>query len=91
MTQKRIDLDLLKELKEVKRARLTEYAKERSSAEYHENESVWTLKQAADIALPCATQNEIDGQLAEILVENGVKIVAEACEHAIHIRCCFSL
>ncbi|MBO0460866.1 NADP-specific glutamate dehydrogenase [Enterococcus sp. DIV1298c] len=72
-----IDLDLLKELKEVKRARLTEYVKERSSAEYHANESVWTLKQAADIALPCATQNEINGDLAEILVENGVKVVAE--------------
>lgn len=49
----------MKDIKEVRRARLTEYAKERPSAEYHEG-SVWELEQAADIALPCATQNEID-------------------------------
>ena len=66
----------MKDIKEVRRARLTEYAKERSTAEYHEG-SVWELEQAADIALPCATQNEIDDKKAEILVKNGVKIVAE--------------
>ncbi|MDT2827822.1 MAG: NADP-specific glutamate dehydrogenase [Enterococcus viikkiensis] len=71
-----IDLDLLKEIKEVRRERLTEYVKERSTAKYYEG-SVWDLETAADIALPCATQNEIDGKKAEILVKNGVKVVAE--------------
>lgn len=66
----------MKDIKEVRRARLTEYAKERPSAEYHEG-SVWELEQAADIALPCATQNEIDDKKAAILVKNGVKVVAE--------------
>ncbi|EOH86417.1 NADP-specific glutamate dehydrogenase [Enterococcus villorum] len=72
-----IDLPLLKEIKEEKRQRLTEYAKQRPLAVYHASESVWTLKESADIALPCATQNEINEKTAEILVENGVKIVAE--------------
>ncbi|MBU5366487.1 NADP-specific glutamate dehydrogenase [Enterococcus devriesei] len=71
-----IDLDLLKDIKEVRRERLTEYAKERPSAEYYEG-SVWEFEIDADIALPCATQNEIDGKKAEILVKNGVKVVAE--------------
>ena len=72
-----IDVKLLKEVKEINRQRLTEYANQRPSAIYHAGESVWTLKEKADIALPCATQNEIDESLAEILVENGIKIVAE--------------
>ncbi|GCF95742.1 glutamate dehydrogenase [Enterococcus florum] len=71
-----IDLALLKELKEVRRARLTEYVKERPEAEYYEG-SVWDLEKAADIALPCATQNEIDEVKAQRLAANGVKIVAE--------------
>ncbi|MGM0213046.1 NADP-specific glutamate dehydrogenase [Enterococcus sp. AZ109] len=71
-----IDLDLLKDIKEVRRERLTEYVKERSNAEYFEG-SVWDLDKAADIALPCATQNEIDKAKAERLVANGVKVVAE--------------
>lgn len=71
-----IDLDLLKDIKEVRRERLTEYVKERSSAEYYEG-SVWDLEKAADIALPCATQNEIDQAKAERLASNGVKVVAE--------------
>ena len=52
-----IDVELLKEVKEVKRARLTEYAANRPSAEYHEGKGVWSVK--CDIALPCATQNEL--------------------------------
>ena len=48
---------LLKEVKEVKRARLTEYAAARPSAQYHEGRGVWSVK--CDIALPCATQNEL--------------------------------
>ena len=70
-----IDLDLLKEVKEVKRARLTEYAAARPSAEYHEGKGVWTAK--VDIALPCATQNELDLEDAKALVANGVIAVAE--------------
>ena len=67
-----IDVKLLKEVKEINRQRLTEYANQRPSAIYHAGESVWTLKEKADIALPFSTQNEIDESLAEILVENGI-------------------
>ncbi|MGX7048399.1 glutamate dehydrogenase [Lactococcus piscium] len=72
-----IDLDLLKDIKEVKRERLTEYVKARPSATYVAGESVWQHQVKADIALPCATQNEIDTEGAKRLIENGVKIVAE--------------
>ncbi len=70
-----IDVELLKEVKEVKRARLTEYAAKRSSAEYHEGKGVWSVK--ADIALPCATQNELLIDDAKALVANGVIAVVE--------------
>ena len=74
-----IDVQLLKEVKEVKRARLTEYAKDRKSAEYHEKKNgehgVWNYK--VDIALPCATQNELNLDDAKALVANGVEIVCE--------------
>ena len=70
-----IDLDALKEIKEVKRARLTEYKNYRPNAEYHEGRGVWSVK--ADIALPCATQNELNLDDAKALVANGVKVVAE--------------
>ena len=70
-----IDLDALKEIKEVKRARLTEYKNYRPNAEYHEGRGVWSVK--ADIALPCATQNELNLDDAKELVANGVKVVAE--------------
>ena len=70
-----IDLDALKEIKEVKRARLTEYRNYRPNAEYHEGRGVWTVK--ADIALPCATQNELNLEDAKTLVANGTKVVAE--------------
>ena len=70
-----IDVDLLKEVKEVKRARLTEYAAARPSAEYHEGRGVWTIK--CDIALPCATQNELLLDDAKALVANGCIAVAE--------------
>lgn len=72
-----IDLDLVKEIKEVKRERIKEYVNERPNARYVEGQSVWELEEAYDIALPCATQNEIDGPLAEKLVSAGVGIVAE--------------
>ena len=70
-----IDLDALKEIKEVKRARLSEYKNYRPNAEYHEGRGVWSVK--ADIALPCATQNELNLDDAKALVANGVKVVAE--------------
>ena len=72
-----IDVALLKEVKEVKRARLTEYAAARPSAEYHEvgSSRVWSVK--CDIALPCATQNELDLEDAKALVANGCFAVAE--------------
>ena len=67
-----IDVELLKE---VRRERLTAYAEARPSAEYHEGKGVWTIK--CDIALPCATQNELQLEDAKTLVENGVLAVAE--------------
>ena len=68
-------VDLLKEVKEVKRARLTEYAAARPSAEYHEGRGVWSVK--CDIALPCATQNELLIDDAKALVANGCIAVCE--------------
>ena len=70
-----IDLAALKEIKEVKRARLSEYKNYRPNAEYHEGRGVWSVK--ADIALPCATQNELNLDDAKALVANGIKVVAE--------------
>ena len=70
-----IDLVAIKEIKEVQRARLTEYKKYRPNSEYHEGRGVWTVK--VDIALPCATQNELLLDDAKALVANGVIAVAE--------------
>ncbi|MCP1639990.1 glutamate dehydrogenase (NADP+) [Streptococcus gallinaceus] len=71
-----IDFDLLCDVKNNRRARLTEYAAEKATATYHEG-SVWEYDGHVDIALPCATQNEIDGEKAARLVKNGVYCVAE--------------
>ena len=70
-----IDVELLKEVKEVKRARLTEYAAARPNAEYHEGKGVWSVK--VDVALPCATQNELHLEDAKMLVANGCIAVCE--------------
>ncbi len=70
-----IDVEALKEIKEENRQRLTEYKKYRPNSEYHEGKGVWTVK--ADIALPCATQNELDIDDAKALVANGVIAVCE--------------
>lgn len=71
-----IDLDVVKDIKEVRRARISEYIKARPHAEYHEGcKGVWTVK--CDVALPCATQGEIDLESAQILVKNGVLAVGE--------------
>ena len=74
-----IDVELLKEVKEVNRARLTEYAAKRPSAQYHdkkaEGTNQWEIK--VDIALPCATQNELDVEDAKKLVANGIIAICE--------------
>lgn len=68
-------LDWVKELKTVRRGRISEYVKQFPSAEYHEGKKVWEVK--CDCAFPCATQNELLGEDAEKLLKNGVKLVAE--------------
>ena len=70
-----IDVATLKDVKEVKRARLTEYVKARPNAQYHEGKGVWTVK--CDVALPCATQNELLIDDAKALVANGCFCVCE--------------
>ena len=71
-----IKLDVVKQIKEVERARIKEYAARVPGAEYHEGcKGIWTVK--CDVALPCATQNEIDAEAARALVANGVMAVCE--------------
>ncbi len=70
-----IDIAALKEIKEVKRARLTEYKNYRPNSEYHEGRDVWNIP--CDIALPCATQNELDENDARELIKNGCTTVGE--------------
>ena len=70
-----IDVATLREVKEIRRARLTEYAAMRPSAQYHEGKGVWTVK--CDVALPCATQNELLIDDAKTLVANGCMAVIE--------------
>ena len=70
-----IDVAALKQIKEVERKRLTEYKNYRPNSEYHEGRGVWSIQ--PDIALPCATQNELTLDDAKILVEGGVIAVAE--------------
>ncbi len=70
-----IDVALLKQIKEVERGRISEYAKRREGVEYHDGRGVWSIP--CDIALPCATQNELFLDDAQALAKNGCKIVAE--------------
>ena len=71
-----INLDVVKQIKEVERARIKEYAARVPGSKYVEGcKGIWTIP--CDVALPCATQNEIDGESAKALVANGVKYVAE--------------
>ena len=71
-----IDLDAVKEIKEVRRARIKEYIANHPNATYTEGcKGIWTIP--CDIALPCATQNELDGESAQALIKNGVKAVCE--------------
>ena len=74
--EKGIDLAVMKQIKEVERARISEYAKRVSTATFTEGcKGIWTIP--CDIALPCATQNELDGESAKALIKNGVIAVAE--------------
>lgn len=70
-----IDVALVKQIKEVERGRISEYAKRREGVEYHEGRGVWSIP--CDIALPCATQNEVFIDDVQMLVSNGCKILAE--------------
>ncbi|MDR0491033.1 MAG: NADP-specific glutamate dehydrogenase [Oscillospiraceae bacterium] len=70
-----VDLAAIKEIKQVKRERISTYLNYRSGAEYHEGKGIWSVK--ADIALPCATQNELDLNDAKELVKNGAIAVCE--------------
>ncbi len=70
-----IDLAAVKEIKEVKRGRIREYLEYRPNAEYHEGKGIWSVK--CDVALPCATQNELNADDAALLIKNGVMAVAE--------------
>lgn len=84
-----IDLDLLKEIKEVKRGRIKEYVNTHTDATYTEGSgNIWSVP--CDIALPCATQNELHEEHAKILVANGCKVVCEGANmpttpEAIHV------
>lgn len=74
--EKGLDVELLKQIKEVERGRISEYARRRGTgARFVEDSSVWSVP--CDVALPCATQNELTGDDAALLVRNGVKAVAE--------------
>lgn len=70
-----VDVAKLREIKEVRRARVSVYADEVEGATYHTDGSIWDLK--CDIALPCATQNELNGENAKTLADNGCRFVAE--------------
>jgi len=70
-----IDLDLLKQIKEVERGRVSDYVERRPSAKLGHSGSIWDVP--VDVALPCATQNELNERHAKTLIENGCKVVAE--------------
>ncbi len=73
--EKGVDLQLLKQIKEVERARVSEYVARRPEAVFYSNQKPWNVP--TDVALPCATQNELTGDDAKALVNNGLQIVSE--------------
>lgn len=78
-----IKLDTIKRIKEIERKRIKEYVQEHPQAQYYEgSKGIWTIK--CDIALPCATQNELDEESAKILVTNGVWCLAEGVICPLH-------
>ncbi len=70
-----IDFETMKDIKEIKRQRISEYVNRVPSAKYTEGHGIWSIK--ADFALPCATQNDIDLEDAKVLVDNGVQVLCE--------------
>lgn len=70
-----VDLDLLKQIKQVERGRIYEYADRKKGIDYYDDKSIWSL--SCDVALPCATQNELQLDGAKMLCDNGCKVVAE--------------
>ena len=70
-----VDIELLRDVKENRRGRVSEYVEETTGATFRKDGSIWDL--SADVALPCATQNELNGDHAKALIDNGVKYVAE--------------
>lgn len=70
-----IDLELVKQIKQVERGRIRVYAERKEGAEFHDEGSIWSI--TCDVALPCATQNELQADDAKALVENGCMVVAE--------------
>lgn len=78
-----VDVELLRDIKEVRRLRVSDYVKETNGATFHKGGNIWETE--ADVALPCATQNELDGEAAKLLADHGVKYVAEGanmpCTH----------
>ena len=70
-----VKMEIIKDIKEVRRARISEYVKSVPTAEYHPGKGIWSVK--CDIALPCATQNEINKESAEALVKGGCTVVCE--------------
>ena len=74
LTPEGVDVDLLKDIKENRRERINSYAQE-AGVKFVEGGNIWEVE--ADVALPCATQNELDGESAQLLKNNGVRYVAE--------------
>lgn len=74
-TPEGVDVELLKDIKEVRRERVSVYAREGADAKFVEGGNIWEVE--ADVALPCATQNELDGEAAKLLADNGCRYVAE--------------
>ncbi len=70
-----VDLDVVKKIKEVEAKRISEYVKYRPNAQYKDGRGVWSIP--CDIALPCATQNELNGDDAQMLIKNGCLAVGE--------------
>ncbi|WP_269621038.1 NADP-specific glutamate dehydrogenase [Zhongshania sp. BJYM1] len=70
-----LNLETIKRIKEVERRRISSYVESHKSARYVPGSSIWAIP--CDIALPCATQNELTGRDAKVLVENGCRVVAE--------------
>ncbi len=75
LDEKGVDIDLIRQIKEIERGRVSDYADRRGGAKFFAKGNIWETQ--ADIALPCATQNELDLDSAKLLIANGVKAVAE--------------